>query len=105
MSHWDATYKQYPTKLVPTTEDACNIPVIFSNWFVTHDKGDRVRFAQFGDEAVWNVDPDSPWVYLRTNLEVPQETLETTLPYFDQLVDVNIYSRPTTYNGKSVAWH
>jgi len=105
MSHWDATYKQYPTKLVPTTEDACNIPVIFPKWFVTHNKGDRVRFAQFGDEAVWNVNPDGPWIYLQTNLEVPQETLEAALPYFDQLVDLDIYSRLATYNRKSVAWH
>jgi len=64
MSHWDVTYKQYPTKLIPTTEDARNIPVIFPEWFVTHNKGDRVRFAQFGNEAVWNVDPDGPWIYL-----------------------------------------
>jgi len=52
MSHWEITYKQYPTKLAPTTEDARNIPVFFPEWFITHDKGDRVRFAQFGDEAV-----------------------------------------------------
>jgi len=64
MSHWELTYNQYPTKLSPTTEDTRNIPVIFPDWFITHDKGDRVRFAQFGDEAVWNVDPDGPWIYL-----------------------------------------
>jgi len=105
MSHWDATYKQYPTKLVPTTKDTHNIPVIFPDWFVTHDKGDRVRFTQFGNEAVWNVDPNGPWVYLQTNLEIPQETLEATLPYFDQLVDLNICTGLATYNRKSVAWH
>jgi len=105
MSHWDITYKQYPTKLAPTIEDACNIPVIFPEWFVTHDKGDRVRFAQFGDEAVWNINPNSPWIYLQTNLEVPKETLEATLPYFDQLVDLDIYNRLAIYNGKVVAWH
>jgi len=105
MSHWDLTYKQYPTKLAPTTEDAHNIPVIFPEWFVTHDKGDRVRFAQFGDEAVWNINSNSPWIYLQTNLEVSQETLEATLPYSDQLVDLDIYSGLATYNGKSVTWH
>jgi len=105
MSHWELTYNQYPTKLKPTAEDAHNIPVVFSNWFVTHDKGDRVRFAQFGDEAVWNINPDSPWVYLQTNLTVPHETLEATLPYFDQLADLDVYTGLATYNGKSVAWH
>jgi len=105
MSHWEITYKQYPTKLAPTTEDTHNIPVIFPEWFVTHNKGDRVRFTQFGDEAVWNVNPDSPWIYLRTNLEVPQETLEATLPYFNQLVDLDIYNGLAIYNGKVVAWH
>jgi len=105
MSHWELTYKQYPTKLKPTTEDARNIPVVFSNWFITHDKGDRVRFAQFGNEAVWNVDPDSPWVYQQTNLTVPHKTLESALPYFDQLANLDVYTRLATYNKKSVAWH
>jgi len=36
---------------------------------------------------------------------VPHETLESALPYFDQLADLNIYSRLATYNRKSVAWH
>jgi len=71
MSHWELTYKQYPTKLSPTAKDACNIPVAFTDWFVTNDKGDRVRFAQFGDEATWNVNPDGPWFYLKTNREIP----------------------------------
>jgi len=105
MSHWDITYNQYPTKLTPTAEDARNIPVVFANWFVTHDKGDRVRFAQFGDEGVWNVDPDSPWVYLRTNLTIPHNTLESALPYTDQLTDLDIYTGLATYNYKVVAWH
>ena len=105
MSHWEITYKQYPTKLLPNTEDACNIPVIFPDWFVTHNKGDRVRFAQFGNKAVWNINPDGPWIYLQTNLEVPQETLEVALPYFDQLVDLNIYNRLAIYNGKVITWH
>jgi len=105
MSHWELTYNQYPTKLAPTTEDAHNIPIVFPNWFVTHDKGDRVRFAQFGDKAVWNVDPDGPWIYLQTNLAVPHKTLEATLPYFDQLSDLDIYTGLVTYNGKVVAWH
>ena len=105
MSHWELTYNQYPTKLKPTTEDAHNIPVIFSNWFVTHNKGERVRFAQFGNEAVWNIDPDGPWVYLQTNLTVPHETLEGALPYFDQLTNLDVYTRLATYNVKSVAWH
>jgi len=105
MSHWELTYKQYPTKLLPTPEDARNIPVIFSDWFITHDKGDRVRFAQFGDKAVWNVNPDDPWIYLQTNLAVPQETLEAALPYFDQLTNLDIYTGFAKYNGKNVAWH
>jgi len=105
MSHWEITYKQYPTKLAPTVEDSHNIPVIFPEWFITHDKGDRVRFAQFGNEAVWNVNPDGPWIYLRTNLEVPQETLEAALPYSDQLTDLDIYTGVALYNYKVVAWH
>jgi len=105
MSHWELTYNQYPTKLAPTTEDACNIPIVFPNWFVTHNKGDRVRFAQFGDKAVWNVDPNGPWIYLQTNLAVPHKTLEATLPYFDQLSDLDLYTRLATYNRKVVAWH
>jgi len=105
MSHWELTYNQYPTKLAPTTEDARNIPVIFPNWFITHNKGDRVRFAQFGNEAVWNVNPNSPWIYLQTNLAVPQETLEAALPYYDQLTDLDIYTRLANHNGKIVAWH
>ena len=105
MSHWELTYKQYPTKLAPTTEDARNIPIIFSNWFITHDQGDRVRFAQFGDEAVWNVNPNHPWIYLQTNLAVPQETLEIALPFSDQLTDLDVYTGFAKYNGKNVAWH
>jgi len=105
MSHWDITDNQYPTKLAPTTEDTCNIPIVFSEWFVTHNKGDRVRFAKFSDEAVWNVNPDSPWIYLQTNLEVPQETLEVALPYVDQLVDLDIYNGLAIHNGKVIAWH
>jgi len=105
MSHWEITYKQYPTKLAPTTEDSRNIPVIFPEWFVTHNKGDRVRFAKFGNEAVWNVNPDSPWTYLQTNLEVPQETLEAAFPYSDQLTDLDIYTGIALYNYKVVAWH
>jgi len=105
MSNWELTYNQYPTKLKPTTEDARNIPVIFLDWFVTHDKGDRIRFTQFGDKAVWNVNPDGPWVYLQTNLTITHETLEAALPYFDQLANLDVYTGLATYNGKSVAWH
>jgi len=105
MSHWELTYKQYPTKLAPTTEDACNIPVIFPKWFITHDQGERVRFAQFSDEAVWNINPNDPWIYLQTNLTVPQETLEVALPFFNQLTDLDIYMGFAKYNGKNVAWH
>jgi len=105
MSHWELTYKQYPTKLLPTEEDACNIPVVFPDWFVTHNQGDRVRFAQFSDKAVWNVDPDQPWIYLQTNLAVLQETLEAALPFFNQLMELNIYTGFTEYNRKNVAWH
>jgi len=105
MSHWEITHKRYPTKLVPTTENSHNIPVVFLEWFITHDKGDRVRFAQFSDKAVWNVNPDDPWIYLRTNLEVPKETLEAALPYSNQLVDLDIYNRLANYNGKVVTWH
>jgi len=105
MSHWEITYNQYPTKLKPTTEDTCNIPVVFPDWFVTHDKGDRVQFAQFGNEGVWNIDPDGPWVYLKTNLTIPHETLENALPYIDQLANLDIYTRLATYNGKGIAWH
>ena len=105
MSHWELTYKQYPTKLLPTKEDTQNIPVVFPDWFVTHNQGDRVRFAQFGNEAVWNVNPDHPWIYLQTNLEVPWETLEAALPYSDQLTDLNVYTGFTEYNGKNIAWH
>jgi len=105
MSYWEITYKRYSTKLAPTTEDAHNIPIIFPEWFITHNKGDRVRFAQFSDEAVWNINPDDPWIYLQTNLAVPQETLEAALPYFDQLTDLDVYTRLANYNGKIVAWH
>jgi len=105
MSHWELTYNQYPTKLAPTTEDACNIPIVFPNWFVTHNKGDRVRFTQFGNEAVWNVNPDGPWIYLQTNLAVSQGTLEAALPYLDQLTELDIYTGLATHNRKSVAWH
>jgi len=105
MSHWELTYNQYPTKLAPTTEDAHNIPIIFPNWFITHNKGDRVRFTQFGDKAVWNVNPNSPWIYLQTNLAVPQETLEAALPYYNQLTDLDIYTGLANHNGKIVTWH
>jgi len=105
MSHWELTYKQYPTKLAPTTEDTHNIPIIFPNWFITHNKGDRVRFAQFGNEAVWNVNPNDSWIYLQTNLVVPWETLEAALPYFNQLTDLDIYTGFVKYNGKDIAWH
>jgi len=64
MNHWELTYKQYPTKLLPTEEDAHNIPVVYTDWFVTNNKGERVRFAKFGDKATWNVNPDGPWFYL-----------------------------------------
>jgi len=105
MSHWELTYNQYPTKLAPTTEDTRNIPVVFPNWFITHDKRDRVRFAQFGNEAVWNINPDGPWIYLQTNLAVPQGTLEAALPYYDQLTELDIYNGVALYNRKVVAWH
>jgi len=105
MSHWELTYKQYPTKLAPTTEDAHNIPIIFPDWFTTHDQGDRVRFAQFGDKAVWNINSNNPWIYLQTNLAVPQETLEAALPFSNQLTDLDVYTGFAKYNSKNIAWH
>jgi len=75
------------------------------NSIPANNQGDRVRFAQFGNEAVWNVNPDQPWIYLQTNLEVPQETLEAAIPFSNQLMELNIYTRFAEYNGKTVAWY
>jgi len=47
----------------------------------------------------------SPWFYLKTNLEILQGTLETALPYSDQLTNLDIYTRFAEFNGKDVAWH
>ena len=105
MNHWELTYQQYPMKLIPTPADAQNIPVVFTDWFVTHDKGDQVWFTRFGNKAVWNVEPDQPWIYLQTNLPIEQDTLEASISYLDHLTDFNIYTRVAKYNGKVIAWH
>jgi len=45
MIFWEKVLLKYPMKLQATEEDAENLPIIFSKWFIAYNQGERVIFA------------------------------------------------------------
>jgi len=45
MIFWEKVLLKYPMKLQASEEDAEYLPIIFSEWFVAYDQGERVIFA------------------------------------------------------------
>jgi len=45
MIFWEKILLKYPTKLKATEEDAESLPIVFPEWFVANDQGEKVIFA------------------------------------------------------------
>ena len=75
MIFWEKVLLKYPMKLQPTEEDAENLPIVFSEWFVAYDQGEQVIFARLHDNCVWNVPPSKTWTDFDSNKDILLETL------------------------------
>jgi len=104
MTLWDEIYNKYPTKLYPTKEEAETLPVALCNWFVANDQGERVRFAQFHNRCIWNVDPEQPWIDFHLNKPITKEEILELIPYINEVTDFNIYTGEAKYNNKDIRW-
>jgi len=104
MIFWEKVLLKYPTKLQATEEDAENLPIIFAEWFVAYNQGERVIFAQLHDNCVWNTPPHKTWTDFKSNKDVPLETLTDLVPYFHQVTEFDLYMGRAKYNNKDIIW-
>jgi len=101
---WEKVLLKYPTKLQPSEEDAEYLPIIFSEWFVAYDQGERVIFARLHDDCVWSVPPSKTWTSYNTSKDTSLETLTNLVPYFHQVTDFDLYTGRAKYNNKDIIW-
>jgi len=104
MIFWEKVLLKYPTKLQPTEEDAENLPIVFSKWFVAYNQGERVIFAQFHNNCVWNVLPSKSWTDYDSSKDIQLETLTDLVPYYHQVTDFNLYTGKAKFNNKDIIW-
>jgi len=104
MIFWEKVLLKYPTKLKATKEDAKNLPIVFSKWFVANDQGEKVIFAQLLDDCVWNILPSKSWTDYQTNKEIALETLTNLVLYFHQVTNFDLYTGKAKFNNKDVIW-
>jgi len=104
MIFWEKVLLKYPTKLQASEEDAEHLPIVFSEWFVAYDQGERVIFVQLHDDCVWSVPPNKVWTDYNSSKEISLETLTNLVPYFHQVTDFNLYMGKAKFNNKDVIW-
>jgi len=104
MIFWEKVLLKYPTKLQASEKDTKHLPIIFSEWFIAYDQGERVIFAQLHHNCVWSVPPSKTWTDFNTSKDVPLETLLDLVPYLDQVTDFNLHTGKAKYNNKDVIW-
>jgi len=104
MIFWEKVLLKYPTKLQASEEDAKHLPIVFSEWFVAYDQGERVIFVWLHHNCVWSIPPSKTWTDYDTSKDVPLETLLDLVPYLDQVTDFNLYTGRAKYNDKDVIW-
>jgi len=102
MIFWEQILLKYPMKLKATKEDAENLPIVFPEWFVANNQGERVIFAQLLDDCMWNVPPSKTWTDYQTNKEIALETLTDVVLYFYQVTDFDLYTGTAKFNNKNV---
>jgi len=104
MIFWEKVLLKYPMKLQPTEEDAENLPIVFSEWFIAYDQGERVLFMRFHDNCVWNVPPSKSWTDYDSSKNIQLETLTDLVPYYHQVTDFDLYIGKVKFNNKDVIW-
>jgi len=104
MIFWEKVLLKYPTKLQASEEDAKYLPIVFSEWFVAYNQGERVIFARLHDDCVWSVPPSKTWTNYNTSKDISLETLTDLVPYFHQVTDFDLYTGRAKYNNKDIIW-
>jgi len=104
MIFWEKVLLKYPTKLQASEEDTEHLPIIFSEWFVAYNQGERVIFARLHDDCVWSVPPSKTWTDYDTSKDIPLETLLDLVPYINQVTNFDLYTGRAKYNNKDIIW-
>ena len=104
MIFWEKVLLKYPTKLQPSKEDAKYLPIVFQEWFVAYDQGERVLFAQLNNGCVWSIPPSKAWTDYDSSQDIPLETLTNLVPYFHQVTNFNLYTEEAKFNNKNIIW-
>jgi len=104
MIFWEKVLLKYPMKLQPSEEDAKYLPIVFKEWFIAYDQGERVIFAQLHNNCMWNIPPSKTWTNYDTNKDIPLETLTDLVPYIHQVNDFNLYTGTAKFNNKDIVW-
>jgi len=91
-------------KLQASEEDAEYLPIVFSEWFVAYNQGERVIFAWLHDDCVWSIPPSKTWTNYDTSKDISLETLTDLIPNFHQVTEFNLYMGRAKYNNKDVIW-
>ena len=112
MSKWEKLRKSYVTCFPPTNEEQNIIPLCFKDTFAGAKVGTCTLFANFEEEPVWVAKPHVSWKYVSTNEDVDKSEIVGWFPYYQQLKDINLFTRITCFDGKDVyysplseVWH
>ena len=112
MSKWEKLKKSYVTCFPPTKEEQKIIPLCFKDAFAAAKVGTRTLFANFEEEPVWVAKPHVSWKYVSTNEDVDVSEIVRWFPYYQQLEDINPFTRNARFDGKDVyysplseVWH
>jgi len=104
MIFWEKVLLKYPTKLQASEEDTKYLPIVFQEWFIAYDQGERVLFARLHNDCVWSVPPSKTWTDYDTSKDILLETLTDLVPYFHQVTNFNLYMGKVKFNNKDVIW-
>ena len=112
MSKWEKLKKSYITCFPLTKDKEKTISLCFKDAFTAAKVGTRTLFAHFEEEPIWVTKSHPIWKYISTNEDVNVSEIIGWFPYYQQLKNINPFTRVTHFKGKDVyysslseVWH
>ena len=104
MSNWEKCQERFPNRTSLTEPEKSHLSILFDNYFVATDQGQRFLFAQFTNYILWSAGPTHPWRYLDDNDEVLEEVLSAHYPDKEYIDNLHILKGTGQYQGKDVKY-
>ena len=102
MSKWEKLKKSYVICFPPTKEEQKTIPLCFKDAFTTAKVGTCTLFANFEEEPIWVTKSHISWKYISTNKNIDISEIIGWFPYYQQLKNINPFTRNTHFDRKDI---